>query len=128
MIVAIFPTDRIDSRADVVSQSTTGWVHSLTAFMAYISVSVGMFILTWTFARHADWRSLVVWSALLAGAALALLFMQMEGPWVGLMQRLLTTIVSGWLILVAIRSHKIASAAATVDEENSSTMEQQLSD
>jgi Protein of unknown function (DUF998) len=128
LIVAIFPTDRIDSSADVVSQSTTGWVHSLTALVAYISVTVGMFILTWTFARHADWRPLVVWSTLLAGATLALLFMQMEGPWVGLMQRLLTTIVSGWLILVAIRSHKIASAAATVDEANSSVMEKQLSD
>ena len=107
LIVAIFPTDRIDSSADVVSQSITGWVHSLTAFVAYISITVSMFILTWTFARHADWRSLVVWSALLAGAALALLFMQMEGPWVGLMQRLLITTVSGWLIMVASRSHKI---------------------
>ena len=128
VIVAIFPTDRIDSSADVVSQSTTGWIHTLTALVAYISVTVGMFILTWTFARHADWRPLVVWSALLAGAALALLFIQMEGPWVGLMQRLLTSTISGWMILVAIRSYKIASTRATSREENSSVMEKQLSD
>ena len=30
VIVAIFPTDRIDSPADVWSQSTAGWIHSLT--------------------------------------------------------------------------------------------------
>ena len=73
-----------------------------------------MFILTWTFAHHARWRSLVVWSSLLAGAALALLFVQSEGPWVGLMQRSLITAVSGWLILVALRVRTIASAQQTV--------------
>ena len=52
----------------------------------------------------------------------------MKGPWVGFMQRLLTTTISVWLILVALRSHKIASAAAIVDDENSSVMEKQLSD
>jgi len=79
LVAAIFPTDRIDSPTDVWSQSTTGWIHSLTASVSYLCAIVGMFILTWTFARDARWRSLVVWSSLFAGAALALLFVQSEG-------------------------------------------------
>jgi hypothetical protein len=50
LVVAIFPTDRIDSRNDVLSQSTIGWIHSLTSLVSYFCVIVGMFILTWTFA------------------------------------------------------------------------------
>jgi DNA-binding MarR family transcriptional regulator len=60
LVVAIFPTDRIDSRTDVVSQSTTGWIHSLTSLVSYLCVIVGMFILTWTFAHQERWQSLVV--------------------------------------------------------------------
>ena len=118
LVVAIFPTDRIDSNADVWSQSTTGWIHSITAFVAYLSVITGMLILTWTFARDARWRSLVVGSALLAGAALALLFVQTEGPWIGLMQRLLITAISGWLIVVALRVRTIAAAPEIVPSES----------
>jgi hypothetical protein len=81
----------------------------LTALLSFICVPVGMFILTWTFARNVQWRSLVVWSSLLAGAALSLLFAQEEGPWVGLRQRLLVTAISGWLILVVLRLRTIAS-------------------
>jgi hypothetical protein len=77
-----------------------------------------MFMLTWTFAHQARWRSLVVWSSLIAGAALALLFVQAEGPWVGLMQRALITAVSGWLVLVALRVRTIASVRETVPGEN----------
>jgi Protein of unknown function (DUF998) len=118
LVVAIFPTDRIDRRADVLSQSTIGWIHSLTSLVSYLCVVVGMFLLTWTFAHQARWRSLVVWSSLIAGAALALLFVQAEGPWVGLMQRALITAVSGWLVLVALRVRTIASARETVPGEN----------
>jgi hypothetical protein len=50
------PTDRIDSPTDVSSQSTMGWIHSLTALLSYLCVIVGMFILTWTFARRAHHR------------------------------------------------------------------------
>jgi hypothetical protein len=102
----------------VWSQSTTGWIHSITAFVAYISVITGMLVLTWTFARDTRWRSLVVGSALLAGAALALLFVQMEGPWAGLMQRLLITAISSWLIMVALRVRTIAAAPEIVPSES----------
>lgn len=118
VVIAIFPTDRIDSRADVYSQSVTGWIHSLTAFVCYLCVVIGMFVLTWTFSRLVRWRSLVLWSSLLAGAALALLFVQMEGPRVGLMQRLLITAVSGWLILVANHVRTIASGRKAVAGED----------
>jgi Protein of unknown function (DUF998) len=118
LVVAIFPTDRIDNKADVWSQSTTGWIHSITAFVAYLSIITGMLVLTWTFARDTRWRSLVVGSALLAGAALALLFVQMEGPWAGLMQRLLITAISSWLIMVALRVRTIAAAPEIVPSES----------
>ena len=113
VVVAIFPTDRIDSPADVWSQSTAGWIHSLTALVSYLGAIVGMLVLTWTFAHYPRWRSLIVWLSLLAGAALALLFVQSEGPWVGIMQRLLITAISGWLILVALRVRTIASERET---------------
>jgi hypothetical protein len=118
LVVAIFPTDQIDSKADVWSQSTTGWIHSITAFVAYLSVTTGMLVLTWTFARDTRWRSLVVGSALLAGAALALLFVQTEGPWIGFTQRLLITAISGWLIVVALRARTIAAAPEIVPSES----------
>lgn len=118
LVVAIFPSDRIDSKADVWTQSTTGWIHSITAFVAYLSVITGMLVLTWTFARDMHWRSLVVGSALLAGAALALLFVQSEGPWVGLMQRLMIAAISGWLILVALRVRSVAAASQIVPSES----------
>jgi hypothetical protein len=114
VVVAIFPTDRIDSKADVYSHSVFGWIHILTATVCFLCVVVGMFVLTWTFSRLVRWRSLVIWSALLAGTALALLFFQMEGPWVGIMQRLLVTAISGWLLLIATRIRTIASTRRAV--------------
>jgi hypothetical protein len=113
LVAAGVPTDSIGSPADIWSQPATGWIHSLTALVSYICVIVGMFVLTWTFARNARWRSLVVWSSLLAGAALSLLFAQSEGPWVGLMQRLLISAISGWLMLVSLRVRATALAPET---------------
>jgi len=95
------------SRGSFVGSLLLG-IYGLGALVVAIFPTVGMFVLTWTFARHPRWRSIVVGSALLAGAALAVLFVQAEGPWVGLMQRLLITAISAWLILVAIRVRAIA--------------------
>ena len=86
VVVAIFPTDRIDSRADVYSQSVFGWIHSLTAAVCFLCVVVGMFV-------------------------------QMEGPWVGFLHRLLITAIGGWLLLVATRVRTIASTRKTVPGE-----------
>ncbi|MGH7507498.1 MAG: DUF998 domain-containing protein [Longimicrobiales bacterium] len=110
ILIAFFPTDRIDSQADVAALSTTGTIHVLVSLVSFVAVVIGMFVLTWTFARTARWRTSVRWSSLLAGAALALFFVQNQGPWVGLMQRLMVTAIACWLILAAFRVRSIAAA------------------
>lgn len=40
-----------------------------------------------------DWHRLVLWSVLLAGGSLALLFAQTQGPLAGLLQRALVTLI-----------------------------------
>lgn len=111
IFVALFPTDRIDSPADVWSQSTTGMIHISVSIISFISIIVAMFVLTWKFAKDARWRSLTVWSGLFSSAALPLFLGQGEGPWVGLLQRLLVAAISGWLIMTAFRVRSIAAEA-----------------
>jgi hypothetical protein len=108
IIAAIFPTDRIDSAADIWNLSTNGMIHSVTAFISTVSILLAMIILSWKFRKDARWRSLVVWSALLSTAAFSLSFAQSAGPRVGLMQRFLSTVVSLWLIMTAFRARSIA--------------------
>lgn len=52
---------------------------------------------------------------LLSGGALALLFVQAQSPLLGLMQRLLVTIVAAWLILVASRLRTAAGPGVELD-------------
>jgi hypothetical protein len=113
LLSAIFPTDRIDSPADLASLSTTGLIHVGVAAVSFVCMIVGMFVLTWTFSRAVRWRSLTIWSALLAGGALSLFFVQGEGPLVGILQRAMVTVISGWLILMAFRSRSIAMSEET---------------
>lgn len=110
ILVAIFPTDRIDGPADVWTQSTTGMIHISASVVSFICIIVGMFILSWRFRKDARWRSLALWSALLSGSALSLFFVQTEGPLVGLLQRLFVGIISAWLILIAFRVRSIAAS------------------
>lgn len=112
ILVAIFPTDRIDMPADLLALSTTGLIHSLVALVSFVCVTIGMFVLAWTFSKDARWRSLLPWAGILPGAALALLIVSGQGPWVGIMQRALVTVIAGWLILVAIRIRSLATAGA----------------
>jgi hypothetical protein len=111
LLVAIFPTDRIDSAADVWTQSTSGSIHVVSALISFVCVIIGMFVLTRTFARHPSWRSLMPWSALFPASALALLLVQQEGPIVGLMQRLLVAVIASWLILVAFKVRSIVASS-----------------
>lgn len=106
-LVAFFPTDRIDSPADLESLSTTGMIHITLALASFVCIIAGMFVLTWTFKRRAEWRSLTLWSALFAASALSLFFAQTQGPLVGLMQRLLVTTIVVWLVLVAFGARSI---------------------
>lgn len=110
ILSAIFPTDRIDSPADVTSLSATGIIHIAVALVSFLCIIIGMFVLTWTFFRiKAQWRSFSSWLMLFPAGALALLFAQTQGPLVGLMQRLLVSVIAAWLILVAARVRSIAA-------------------
>ena len=106
--VALFPTDRVDSAEDVMGQSTVGTIHSLAAVVAFLSMVLGMILLTWAFARHARWRPIAFWSGLFATAGFSLLFAQQEGEWVGLLQRMMVSAIAGWMIVVALRVRAIA--------------------
>lgn len=109
---AIFPTDRIDSSADLSNLSATGTVHVAVAVVSFISILVAMFLLTWTFMRQPRWQPASWWSMFFPASALSLLIVQQEGPLIGLLQRMLVTVISAWLILVAVRIR--ATATATV--------------
>jgi hypothetical protein len=118
---AVFPTDRIDSPADLSSLSATGAIHIGIALASFVCAIAGMFVLTRTFARDDRWRSFPRWALGFPAAALVLLFLQAEGPLVGLMQRLLIAMFSTWLILVALHVHatvtRTASAATEVNRD-----------
>lgn len=114
LLVALFPTDRIDTPADVLAQSTTGMIHSLVALGSFVCVVVGMVVLAWTFSRAGRWRDITPWAALLATGGVSLLLGQIvtpSSPWVGLLQRMFVTVIAGWMILVAFRVRALATAA-----------------
>jgi hypothetical protein len=110
VLVALFPTDRIDRAEDVWSQSTTGTIHVVVSLVSFVAMIAGMFILSRTFMLESRWRSLVPWSILFPAAALSLLFVQSEGPWVGIMQRLLVGAIAAWIIVVAFRIRAITAS------------------
>lgn len=117
IVVAIFPTDRVDSAAQVFSQSPTGLVHMLAALVSFLCMIVAMFILARTFGLVPALRSLLRGSVLFAGSTLALFIVQGEGPLVGLLQRLMVLAISGWIVMVALRIRTILtdrSSAAVV--------------
>jgi hypothetical protein len=113
ILVAIFPAERIDTPADMWAQSTLGTIHSFVSLISFLSVIAGMVILAWTFGKDGRWQSLLPGAAILATAAVSLLMAQItaqQGPWAGLMQRALVTVIAGWIILVAIRVRAIAAS------------------
>ena len=110
LLIAIFPTDRVDSASDVWSQSTSGTIHLMVSLVSFVGMIVGMFVLSRTFLLDAHWRSLFPWSSLLPAAALSLLIGQSQGPWVGIMQRLLVGAIATWIVLVALRVRSIVAA------------------
>jgi hypothetical protein len=114
ILVAIFPTDRIDSRSDVWSQSATGSIHIIVALVSFLCGIAGMFILTRRFMQVPQWcRFASWWLMLFPTSALALFVVQGEGPMGGLLQRLLVTVISAWLIVVAFKVRSIATPANT---------------
>lgn len=109
ILSAVFPTDRIDSGADLSSLSATGTIHIGVAFVSFLSVIVGMFVLSRTFAQERGWGSFWRLSVFFPAGALALIIVQQEGPLIGLLQRALVTVISAWLILVALRARSIVT-------------------
>jgi hypothetical membrane protein len=112
ILVGIFPTDRIDSAADLLSLTTVGAVHIGVSALSFVLGIVGMFVLSRTFKRDARWRGLWPWSLVLALATLIGFFLQGEGPWVGLTQRIFVGTITLWLVLVAFRLRSIAKGAS----------------
>lgn len=112
VLTAIFPTERVDTAADVWAQSTTGIIHIIVSLVSFFCIMIAMFVLARTFARDARWRPLSRWSTIFAGGVLALFFVQTEGPLVGLLQRVLVTWISVWLIMVAMRVRALVTPRA----------------
>jgi hypothetical protein len=111
---AIFPTDRIDTEAQVFTQSPTGMIHMLVALLSFLGMIIGMLILTRTFALLPVWRPLTRLLVFVQAVALALFIVQGEGPLVGLLQRLMVAVISGWIILVALRVRNIVNSTEIV--------------
>jgi hypothetical protein len=110
LLVAIFPTDPVDRAADVWTQSTTGMVHVVVSLVSFISMIVAMFVFTRSFHLASRWRSLSPWIVLFPASALLLLMVQSEGPWVGIMQRLMVAVIAAWMTVVALRVRSIATS------------------
>jgi hypothetical protein len=109
ILSAIFPTDRVDSQADVWSQSTTGLIHSFVFLVSILCMLVAMYVLTRTFMEKPRWRSLARWLMFFPAGTLALFVVQGQGPLVGILQRALITIVAAWQILVALKIRSLNS-------------------
>jgi len=108
ILSAVFPTDRIDSGRSVVAvcdrhdphrgclrklpQRHRRHVRPLPDLRP--GARLGSF-----------WRLSVFFPA----GALALIIVQQEGPLIGLLQRALVTVISAWLILVALRARSIVT-------------------
>lgn len=90
-----------------------GAIHVAVALVSFAGGIVGMFVHTRTFERDARRQKFWPVSLALALAALIAFFLQGEGSWMGLYQRMLVGTITLWLILVAFRLRSIAGAAAT---------------
>ena len=110
ILSAFFPTDRVNGPVDWETLSATGTIHILIALLSFLCVIIGMVTLTWAFRNEMRWKTLARLPAvLLPCAAFSLIFAQSQSPLSGLMQRLLVTVISGWLILVAIQVRQITA-------------------
>ena len=112
ILIAIFPTAQVDTTMDIWTQSTAGIIHAFVALISFPAMVIGMFILTRTFGLLPAWRSIMRLSVFFPAGSLGLLVAQGQGPLLGLLQRLLVVVISGWIILVALRVRKIAGSAA----------------
>ena len=75
----------------------------------FVCMIVALFVLFRTFLLDARWRPLTPWIVLFPCATVSLLFAQGEGPWVGLLQRLMVGVISAWIVIVALRVRVLAA-------------------
>lgn len=105
IVAATFPTDEVaadfNAATDAQNLSATGLVHLVAALIGFLCVVAGMFVSTVAAWRTVSLRWTAPWLMLFPAGALALLFAQAPGPHVGLMQRLLVTVIGTWVIILA---------------------------
>jgi hypothetical protein len=111
LLVAVFPTDRVDRPEDIWAQSTTGLIHVAVSLVSFVVMVIAMFVLTRTFLLDARWQSFSRWMVLFPTAALSLLIAQSSGPWAGIMQRLLVGVIAVWIVVIALKIRSLAVAA-----------------
>lgn len=107
-LVIFWPTDPIDTASDLNHLSGDAVVHASLASIATLSAVATLVVMSWAFSRDEHWRLLTPYSALCATASVTLLFAQQYGPNVGLMQRLLVSVLSLWVIGVAHLADRLA--------------------
>lgn len=117
ILSAIFPTDPVASAGVVWAQATPSMiVHVMVGLVSFLSVTVGVVVLTWTFSWETRWRQLTTWFALLATGTVSLVIAQsveqVTSPRAGLTQRALVTLIAAWLILAAFRARSLTMGAA----------------
>jgi hypothetical protein len=79
-------------------------VHLFASLISFPAIVVGMFVLARTFLRIPAWRSVGRATVYVAASSLSLFIVQGEGPLGGLLQRLLVSVITLWLIAVAWRA------------------------
>lgn len=114
ILAAVFPSDELRAGADVWAQSLTGRLHLVAMGGALLLGVAGVVVLARVLTADPRWRALTPWPVLLATAAFSLLLAatvaQATGSSVGLLQRLLLTVLAGWLVPAAARAWQLSSA------------------
>ncbi|CAA9581018.1 MAG: hypothetical protein AVDCRST_MAG18-3136 [uncultured Thermomicrobiales bacterium] len=110
----LFP---IDPLIPGVEQTPTGLIHLGAALVAFVSLLLAIFVLSFAFRRSDRWQRFFPWSFALGIAALIAFFLPSEGGRAGLYQRIFVGIVILWLALVALRLRAIAGERAEVARE-----------
>lgn len=110
LLAALFQTDRVDGALNWASFSPHMMVHTGGALVSLFGIAAAMWVFARTFRRPPPWHGLARWSAIFGVVTVVLLLaQQIEGPMIGLLQRMLVGTISLWQIMVALRIRAIAS-------------------
>jgi hypothetical protein len=103
LIVTIFPTD-----LEGVPTTVAGTIHRINGALSFLSVGLGVTLISWNFRRDDGWRSLhplafVLGLIVLAGFVAVPLTFVTGVPIGGLVQRIVLATIVIWFVLVAQR-------------------------